>query len=142
MGKLKSVVIQNKTPIREFAGQCGLACMIASIMTLALLGVLAAIRININMPFSAHQPLTTILAASSTLAAAYMVSKKRKRTGLVLGACTGFFAFVLVTVLSVIILGEAASGQIYVKLVALVSAGGLGGLIGASKGSKQKKLKF
>ena len=142
MERMKSAVKRSKPPIREFAGQCGFALMIAAMLTTALLGLFAAACVGIDVPFLVHGPVTTVLASVSVLAAAYLVGRHREKTGLALGACTGLAMFCFIALLSLILRDEPATGRIYVKLLALVCSGGIGGLAGVNKKTKKKKLRI
>lgn len=143
MSNIKSVLKQNKTPLREFAGHCGIACAIAIIASLGLLCIVAAIRTSVNLPFASHQPITTGIAVLATLFACYLAGKRRQRNGLLLGATVGLLMFILLEILSAIFVKQPLSGQTLIKLLALLCAGGLGGIWGVSKATKlmAKKIK-
>jgi putative membrane protein (TIGR04086 family) len=110
-------------------------------MSMALLGIFAAIRVNVDLPFAANQPVTTVIASASTMLAAYIAGIKRRRTGLVLGASVGLAVFALIAAASAVIAAQPASQQIFVKLIALISSGGIGGMAGVSKSFNKKKIK-
>lgn len=142
MGKRKT--FGGSAPIKEFAGQCGLATACAVVFTLILLAGLAALRAQIDLPFSFDQPATTIIISICTLLAAYIVGRRRGKTGLVFGLACGLAVFALTALVSAVIVGGEVSGQIFTKIIALISAGGLGGLFGvtrANKRSGRKKIK-
>lgn len=141
MGKSKNT--GGGTLLKEFAVHCGVAVAVAAGLTMALLAGLAALRTRVDLPFSFNQLASTIIVAISTLAATWIVGRKRKKTGLAFGAAAGLGVFVLLALISAIALGSEVSEQIFTKIIALVSAGALGGLLGVSRAgrSKRKKIK-
>ena len=141
MGKISASLRQNQTPLKEFLIHCAIASAVSVGLTAAFVAVFALVRMNVSLPFAAHQPVTTVLACLAALISAFNVAKKRQKSGLILGVATGGATFLIILILSAIILKLPASEQVIVKLIALISAGGLGGLLGVSKKNKPKKIK-
>jgi len=137
----KSLIKKSKTPIQELSLHIGAAAGVSVLTLAASLALVALVRANVDLPFFVNQPLTTVLAAASAFVGAYVVAAKRKKSGLVLGASSGTLVFLVLMAASAIFTEFAVTGQVFVKLLALVSAGGIGGITGTSKGTKTAKIK-
>lgn len=142
MSNIKTKMKQNKTPLREFANDCGMACAIAFMITAGLLCAFAAVRVSVNMPFSIHQPVTTAIIALAIFTAANMIGRRRQKNGLILGLSVGFIFFIVVMALSAFIIKSPATPQMFIKLIAFLCAGALGGVAGVSKSNKPQKIKI
>ncbi len=130
--------VKQTTPAKEFAKCCTVTSGISVVLAAALLCVTAVVLTNVDVPADLHQPITTVLTALSTLISSYMVGKKRQKSGLVLGLSVGGIVFLILFLLSAIFGDRVVSMQTVVKLAALLSAGGFGGLSGVNKAQKPK----
>lgn len=141
MKNTKRLTVNTSGPAAVFARQCGFALLVATMLSAAILVVLALVISNINISFTLHQTLTTVGAALSLLFAARFVAKRRQQNGLFLGLITGFLFFFLVFLLSLASPSGALSAQMAVKLAVFVCAGALGGILGVSAATKPRKIK-
>ncbi|MEG2677074.1 MAG: TIGR04086 family membrane protein, partial [Oscillospiraceae bacterium] len=135
----KTTAVKKKNQSSEamqFAKCCSVSSGISIVIAAALMCVTAVVLVNVDVPFELHQPLTTIITALSTL-----VGKKRQKTGLIMGLSVGGLVFLVLFLLSAVFGDRIVSMQTVIKLAALLSAGGLGGLTGVNRGLKAKKVK-
>ncbi len=137
--------VKSTSPTKEFAKCCSVSSGLTVVLASALLCVTAVVLVSVDVPFDLHQPITTVLTALSTLVSTYIMGKKRQKSGLILGLSVGGLVFLILFLLSAIFGDRVVSMQTVIKLAALLSAGGFGGLTGVSKAQstkgKVKKLK-
>ncbi|MEG1984703.1 MAG: TIGR04086 family membrane protein [Oscillospiraceae bacterium] len=142
MAKTTAVKKKNQSSdAMQFAKCCSVSSGISIVIAAALMCVTAVVLVNVDVPFELHQPLTTIITALSTLVSTFLVGKKRQKTGLIMGLSVGGLVFLVLFLLSAIFGDRIVSMQTVIKLAALLSAGGLGGLTGVNRGLKAKKVK-
>lgn len=127
------------SPMKQFASSCSISCLIALVISAALISLCAVILTKAAVPHSVLEPLTTILSALATLISVYIgsLSSTRNQT-LSVGISSGAMVFAVVFLLSLLFGDGDVTGQTIIKLIAYLSAGGIGSLAGSSKKRKAK----
>lgn len=112
-------------------------------VSFAICFILLAIFALILSKGSFGEPTVTALSfAAQTLGAlvgGFVSAKIRKKNGLVMGAANGAIMFALLTIISLII-GGALSVLTVIRLILLVLASTLGGIMGVNMRKKEKLL--
>ena len=116
-----------------------LTAVLAAALSAALLAAAAAVVSRVDIPNELYGPITTVIAAAATLLASYITAQKRGAQGLSVGAASGAVLFAALAVLSAIFTERGVTGQSLVKLLALLSAGGAGGLLGVSRDPAKRR---
>ncbi|WP_050698126.1 TIGR04086 family membrane protein [Anaeromassilibacillus senegalensis] len=91
-----------------------------------------------HIPQFAIDPIIIAVSALSSFVAGYIAARMSKKNGLVLGALSGLFLFLLFLLAGVIALHEAFILSTLTRLAVMVLGGAIGGLIAVSKKSKIK----
>lgn len=131
------------SPLKQFITGCSISCLIALIIGAALISLCAVILTKADMPHSLLEPITTILTAIATLISVYLgsLSANKASPSLGMGVSSGAMVFAVIFLVSLIFGDGEISGQTMIKLLALVSAGGIGSLAGGNH-QRKKKLKI
>lgn len=138
--------VKNKTPNAptslavSILRSGALSAALSAEITAALISAASVLISKIDISSALYEPVTTAIMAVGTLSAAYIISKKRRADGLALGATAGALLFCALALTAAVFTERGITSQALVKLLALVSAGGIGGVLGVSAKSKAKKL--
>ncbi|MEG1016529.1 MAG: TIGR04086 family membrane protein [Oscillospiraceae bacterium] len=124
--------VKALTPAKEFAMQCAASSAASVVVAAILFAVCAVVITKVDLPRQLLQPISTVLTACSTLLSTFFMGKKRRKNGLVLGISVGGAVFFVVLLLFAIFGDKQITSQLLFKLLALLSAGGVGGIIGVS----------
>jgi putative membrane protein (TIGR04086 family) len=120
----------------------GVAVAIGSVIfSLLLLGLCAFIMSAVSIPFQLHQTIATVSVVLALFFSALIIGKRRKQNGLILGFISGFIVFLLLLILTLFLGSREFTIQTVVKLIALLCAGGLGGMVGVQNSQKTRKIK-
>lgn len=142
--KKTNVVLKTKekSTARRFAENCAVTSVSAIALCAGLLCAAAVLLMKADVSHSLHEPITTVITALATLLSTYVAGAAGKTVGgISFGAICGFIVFTVLFVASLIFGDSEVTYQALVKLLALVSAGGIGTLASARK-SKNKSLKI
>ena len=116
-----------------------LSAALSAAITAALISAAAMLISKIDVSVTLYEPITTAIIAAGTLSAAYITCKKRRTDGLAVGAAAGALLFCALALTAAVFTERGVTSQALVKLLALVSAGGIGGVLGVSAKTKVKK---
>ncbi|MEE0061373.1 MAG: TIGR04086 family membrane protein [Acutalibacteraceae bacterium] len=94
-----------------------------------------------KIPYDAIYILLQIIGAFSAFIGAYVTVRIYKTYGMMLGLITGFIIFFIVFVVGVATCVETPSVLTITKLVAMLCAGALGGIISVNKKKSIRKYK-
>lgn len=117
-----------------------LSSALGAAVTAALISATAVLISKTDITSALYEPITTAIISVGTLVAAYITCKKRRSDGLAVGATAGGLLFCALALAAAVFTERGITSQALVKLLALVSAGGIGGVLGVSAKSKAKKL--
>ncbi len=127
------------SPVKQFAVNCSVSCIIALVISAALISICAVLLTKADIPHSLLEPLTTVLSAVATLISVYIGSLSQNRTQTIgMGISTGAATFAVVFILSLIFGDGEITSQTIIKLIAFLSAGGIGSLAGMNRKQKAK----
>lgn len=112
--------------------------LICSLLMLLLAFVLVKIQ---KLPTDAIYILLQIIGALSSFIGAYITVRIYKSYGLLFGTITGFAIFFVVFVVGVATCVETPSVLSITKLVAMLCAGALGGVLSVNKRKSVKRYK-
>ncbi|MEA4911454.1 MAG: TIGR04086 family membrane protein [Oscillospiraceae bacterium] len=132
---------KEKSMARRFAENCAATSGTAIALCAALLCAAAVLLMKADVSHSLHEPITTVISALATLLSTYVAGASGKSTGVSFGAICGFLVFTVLFAASLIFGDSEVTYQALVKLLALVSAGGIGSLASARK-TKNNALKI
>lgn len=127
------------SPMKQFATSCSISCLIALVISAALISLCAVILTKADIPHTLLEPITTVLSAVATLISVYIgsLSQKTEQT-LGMGVSSGALVFTVIFLISLIFGDGEVTGQTIIKLIAFLSAGGIGSLAGSSRKHKAK----
>lgn len=94
--------------------------------------VFGEIAVKIDLPDGIMSVMAQISLAAGCFAAAYTVSKQRRRNGLLSGLCCGAVVFAVIFLLGIIFAGSFSLGGFISKILAVLSCSALGGIIGVN----------
>ncbi len=122
----------------DFAKSFVLTSALSIAICLSLLAIAAVVICNIDIPTQYLQPFTTAAMSLGVLLSSYITSAKRSKNGLTLGLSSGLTTFLVVLVGSLLFTEGEITEQVFVKLLAMLSAGGIGGIAGVGRAAKAK----
>ena len=120
-----------------FLRQTAAAGIAGMLLSLLLFAVTAFFVIKLDADHTLFTPLATVNAALGMLLASFFTTKKRGKNGLLLGAAAAAGVFAVCALAAYITGNFALSSQLLSKLIAILSAGGIGGLAGANTARKR-----
>ena len=123
----------------DFLKNIGIGCLAEILLCVLFLSLSALIITKVDIPFDLHQPIATAAAALSALSSAFVCGKMQQKNGLLSGITISAVGFVVLFLTASIFGSENVSVQALIKLIAMMSAGGIGGITGVSSAIKQKK---
>ena len=111
-----------------FGTVCGL------LVTVILVCILSAIVMTSGLlPTELTNYITLALLALGAFSGGFITSRITKSAGLVAGLITGFSIFILITITGLTKSDDPVSLLTLIRLVALLVAGGVGGIIGLKR---------
>lgn len=111
-----------------FGTVCGL------LVTVILICILSAIVMTSGLlPTKLTNYITLALLALGAFSGGFITSRITKSAGLVVGLITGFAIFILITVIGLTKSDDPVSLLTLIRLVALLVAGGIGGIVGLKR---------
>ena len=114
-----------------FGTVCGL------LVTVILVCILSAIVMTSGLlPTKLTNYITLALLALGAFSGGFITSRITKSAGLVVGLITGFAIFILITVIGLTKSDDPVSLLTLIRLVALLVAGGIGGIRAAGRSAR------
>ncbi len=111
-----------------FGSVCGL------LVTVILLCIFSAVIMTSGLlPSEITNYITVGIVSLGALAGGVITSRITKSAGLIVGLITGFFIFMLITVIGVIKSDDSFTVLTLIRLISLIIAGGIGGILGLRK---------
>ncbi len=111
-----------------FGSVCGL------LVTVILLCVFSAIIMTSGLlPSEITNYITVGIISLGAFAGGVITSRITKSAGLIVGLITGFFMFMLITVIGMIKSDDSVTVLTLIRLISLIIAGGIGGILGLRK---------
>lgn len=111
-----------------FGTVCGL------LVTVILICILSAIVMTSGLlPTELTNYITLALLALGAFSGGFITSRITKSAGLVAGLITGFSIFILITITGLTKSDDPVSLLTLIRLVALLVAGGVGGIVGLKR---------
>lgn len=111
-----------------FGSVCGL------LVTVILLCIFSAIIMTGGLlPSEITNYITVGIVSLGALTGGVITSRITKSAGLIVGLITGFFIFMLITVIGVIKSDDSFTVLTLIRLISLMIAGGIGGILGLRK---------
>lgn len=111
-----------------FGSVCGL------LVTVILLCIFSAVIMTSGLlPSEITNYITVGIVSLGALTGGVITSRITKSAGLIVGLITGFFIFMLITVIGVIKSDDSFTVLTLIRLISLIIAGGIGGILGLRK---------
>ncbi len=111
-----------------FGSVCGL------LVTVILLCIFSAVIMTSGLlPSEITNYITVGIVSLGAFAGGVITSRITKSAGLIVGLITGFFIFMLITVIGVIKSDDSFTVLTLIRLISLIIAGGIGGILGLRK---------
>ena len=111
-----------------FGSVCGL------LVTVILLCVFSAIIMTSGLlPSEITNYITVGIISLGAFAGGVITSRITKSAGFIVGLITGFFMFMLITVIGMIKSDDSVTVLTLIRLISLIIAGGIGGILGLRK---------
>ena len=85
------------------------------------------------LPSEITNYITVGIVSLGAFAGGVITSRITKSAGLIVGLITGFFIFMLITVIGVIKSDDSFTVLTLIRLISLIIAGGIGGILGLRK---------
>lgn len=129
----------KQNPIFAAVRSIIIGAVVGAALCAALLGACALAFVSAgHIPQGLISPLVIALSVISSFFAGFVSAKISKKRGLVYGALTGMLLFAVFVVSGLIASHEAISMTAVIRLVVMVLAGAIGGLLGVNRKSKVK----
>ncbi len=123
----------SKVAITLLAGMLiGLA---ASLIMLLIFSLVMTMR---DVPQGIVPTLSAVSVALGSFAGGFTGAKLHKKSGLAIGAVTGFLMCLLLTLAGLAVQGAGMGASVLIKLVISLAAGGIGGIIGVNSHKRRK----
>ena len=107
-----------------FGSVCGL------LVTVILLCIFSAVIMTSGLlPSEITNYITVGIVSLGAFAGGVITSRITKSAGLIVGLITGFFIFMLITVIGVIKSDDSFTVLTLIRLISLIIAGGIGGIL-------------
>lgn len=142
MNRKSPTLKKGETPLLAFIKESLKTGALAVVIAGVLLCIAAAVICRVDVPHTALQPVTTALAASAAFLSTLLTAKRSRSSGLAMGAATGLVLFAAVFFLSSVLGNRDIGAQFLTKLIAVLCAGGLGGMLSKHNAQQKTKLKM
>ena len=132
---------QNRTPsaLMQWLRPLLIGTAVGIIVCIALLLLMAAVVQAVDVPQRATIPLAVTAAAAGAFFAGLAAARAAGQRGLLFGALCGLLLFLLILLAGFIRYTGVSGGYAMVKLAVLLTAGGLGGVLGVNRQGRRKR---
>jgi putative membrane protein (TIGR04086 family) len=109
-------------------------------VTLALLLVCAFVFTLRDIPESAALPVSSVAAGLGALCGGFASARMVRKQGMMIGAITGAIIFIVTVAASIIADSGAFTANTPIRLLIMVLASVIGGILGVNYGAKRKMI--
>ncbi len=117
-----------------------LSLVIGILITAALIGIFGVIMYLLELDKNLSPVLATVSLGFGTFAAAFVIGKKLKKRGILIGFLTGVTAFLLVTVISLAVDKGGITVNTLFHFIILLLSGLIGGISGVNNNKSRKYI--
>ena len=114
--------------------------LIGILATLVFLCASAAVILFFELDRGYSIPLATVSISLGSFFAAYFVSFKSEQKGYLIGTLIGIVSFASVTAISLIVSKNGLTVNTLFRLIIIVLASAIGGILGVNKGKNKKYI--
>lgn len=140
MQKNRSSLGHSRTSVQKIAVKRTLSiAMLTVFFSALLLGVHAAVVTKVDIAHALYPTTTTVLLGVAQFLSSFLMLRRYRENGFLLGSGSALVVFLFLMLLSSISLGGKFTPAALTKLVIVVCAGGLGGILGVNTAEKSRK---
>ncbi len=129
-----------EAPALEMIKKISISTLIGALFTFVVLCVMAFILSMQDIPTSATGAMSSTAAGVGAFAAGFAAAKIHKRQGALVGAAAGAMLFVVILLVSMIVTGSFMSFQVLLRLILMILASTVAGIIGVNMRGRRKKI--
>ena len=130
----------NDAPMLDLLKKMAIATLVGAVSTFIVLCAMALILSVKDIPTTAVSAMSSTAAGIGALAAGFAAAKLYKRRGAIIGAAAGAVLFIVIFIASLIITGTALSVSVLLRLVLMLLASTVGGIIAVNMRPRRKKI--
>ncbi len=128
------------SPALDLVKKMAIATLIGAVATFIVLCAMALLLSVKDIPTTAISAMSSTAAGIGALVAGFAAAKLYKRRGAIIGAAAGAVLFIVIFIASLIITGAALSVSVLLRLVLMLLAAAVGGIIAVNMRGRRKKI--
>ncbi len=126
--------VDNCSPIIKIIKSISISAFIGILISISILAISSIIFLKSgNFPIYIINTLTILIISFSTIISGYISARMLCANGMFFGILTGFVIFIIIFISGLMCYSGEITSIILIKLIALLSSGAIGGIIGVNK---------
>ncbi len=130
----------SSSPMMDLVKKMAIATLIGAVSTFIVLCVMALVLSVKDIPTTAISAMSSTAAGIGAFVAGFAAAKLYKKRGAIIGAAAGAILFIVIFIASLIIAGAELTVTVLLRLVLMLLAAAVGGIIAVNMRGRKKKI--
>ena len=130
----------SSSPMMDLVKKMAIATLIGAVSTFIVLCVMALVLSVKDIPTTAISAMSSTAAGIGAFVAGFAAAKLYKKRGAIIGASSGAILFIVIFIASLIIAGAELTVTVLLRLVLMLLAAAVGGIIAVNMRGRKKKI--